>query len=192
MAAVEPVHYASIAPKGHIFTWKCNLPAQIWLILHVSIVYYLYWSHFTCVDPSLSVKTNGLHGRLADFFFYLIKNWEGVPRRGRSNNEPKPLHPTIHVEDTAYRWNEPNVPWKKLPDGNIQVFPILSGAKVEKTSVVVLSLPLHQILLVVQSWSYSPNFFHFLYCFMFCFFVHECGRRRNRVMSCFKIAGYGN
>jgi len=29
MAAVEQVHYASIAPKGHIFTWKCNLPAQI-------------------------------------------------------------------------------------------------------------------------------------------------------------------
>ena len=71
-------------------------------------------------------------------------------------------------------------------------FPFFLGRRRKIPLVVVLSLPVRRILLVVQSGSYSPNFFHFLYCSLFCFFVHGCGRRRNRVMSCFKIAGYGN
>ena len=65
----------------------------------------------------------------------------------------------------------------------IQVFPILLGDWKNSLLVVVLSYSpcshLSGFLVVVTSWSYSPNFFHFFYCFMFFFFAWiRCERKK--------------
>ena len=95
-------------------------------------------------------------------------------------------------------WKTPRTgemnPTKMVPGGN----PSLSHSfgRLEKQSagggVVVLSLkPLewiscrgYVVVLFAQLLTLLVLFY--------VFFVHECGRRRNRVSSCFKIAGYGN
>ena len=74
----------------------------------------MFWSKFTCVDPSLSVKSDGMPSTNHWILRIWSKIWTRGPRRGTLNNEPKPLHPTIHVKGTTYRWNEPNLPWKMM------------------------------------------------------------------------------
>jgi len=150
----------------------------------------MYWSKFTCVDPSLSVKSGVMPSKNRWILRIWSKIWMRGPRRGTLNNEPKPLHPTIHVKGTTYRWNEPKVPWKMVPLRWNPSHAII----LRLSSFVVLRRGPQFHVEYLFSLYYSPSSSTSCTVFGFYFFLHELNARgrRNRVSSCFKIAGYGN